>query len=83
MTKQNKNFFTGKEYQGKNALITSLSGFKKNEWAGFNQWKKNGYKVKKGSKGTRIQVVFNKKDSEGKGVTTKAIFNIEQVEKVT
>lgn len=72
------NKFTKQFYQGKNAMIVALSGYTINEWAGYRQWKENGYQVKKGEKGTPIQIVFTKKDKT-KGVSVKSIFNIEQV----
>jgi len=75
------NNFTKENYQGKNAIITSSSGYDINLWAGFVQWKVNGYKVKKGSKGTKIQIVFKKKNGD-KCIAYKSIFNIDQVEEI-
>lgn len=74
------NFFTRKEYNGVNAAVLG-----DNEYATFLQWNKGGYKVKKGSKHTRIIKVVETKDKNGKskrGVRFYKVFSREQVEKV-
>ena len=52
------NHFTEKEYRGLNVLFLNISMGEKeyeyNEWATYNQFKKGGFQVKKGSKGTSI-----------------------------
>lgn len=81
------NFTTQKEYQGKNQMILAMTPFKDTAFAGYRQWIEAGYQVKKGSKGTKIQVVFTKKDKKSgkevdKGITFKTVFNREQVMKI-
>lgn len=65
------NHFTEKSYRGLNVLFLNVGlgdqEFTYNEWATYTQFKKGGYQVKKGSKGTAI--VFYKisyKDPDGK-----------------
>ena len=74
------NFTTNKEYQGYNAMVLNMLPFKEKAYAGYQQWKKAGYQVKKGSKGVAIKIIFTKE--EKKLCTAKTIFNIEQVEKI-
>ena len=82
----NYNKFTGMEYQGYNQVFLALTEFKAPEWATFLQWKKNGYKVLKGSKGTGIRtfVAVDKKSKSDSGYAPRhyTVFNIEQVEKI-
>lgn len=81
-----KNKITGLEYNGKNqiALIQSkeLNGFNSDEWMTFLQAKQNGFKVKKGSKGTKILKVIREKDELSKKIGLKfyTVFNSEQIE---
>lgn len=76
------NYTTKQPYTGSNAL--TLGG---GEWATFIQWRDAGFKVKKGSKGTRLGRVleYSTKNKEGKleekrGLKTFVVFNREQVE---
>jgi antirestriction protein ArdC len=52
------NVITGKQYQGINTLILSMSaaagGFKSNTWGTYKQWLEKGGQVRKGTKGTTI-----------------------------
>ena len=77
---------TGLEYQGYNINFLVMAGFKSPEWATFLQWKKAGYKVKKGSKGThaRTFVTVDKKKKTDSGIAPRhfVLFNTEQVELV-
>jgi len=72
---------TKKEYDGGNQMFLSIvsKAYPTSEFAGFNQWKKNGRSVKKGEKGYKILVIF--KDKKGdKKPTTRTVFNKEQTE---
>ena len=85
-----KNKFTGKEYQGQNVARLAAD----RDWATFLQWRDNGYKVKKGSKGTKIFVyapsskkVIDKKTKQTKSISLStarcySLFNSHQVEQV-
>jgi hypothetical protein len=52
----------------------------------FNQWLKQGYRVKRGQKALRSFIVINEKDEKGqvvrKYVQTVKLFYIRQVEKI-
>lgn len=90
------NVVTGKEYRGGNYLNLSMSNFSDPRWLTFKQAKDMGYKVKKGSKGTAIQVYkFPEKEEEKEKEKTKenldeqrsrpiirtfTVFNAEQIE---
>jgi antirestriction protein ArdC len=79
---------TGKAYQGKN-INALMQASDCREWATFLQWNDEGYKVKKGSKGTGIRtfVATIKKDEKTgeseSGYTPRyyTVFNRDQVEK--
>ena len=49
---------TGKIYTGTNTFLLNFvgmaRGFASNQWAGFGQWKKKGYSVRKGERSTAI-----------------------------
>ena len=90
------NKFTKTMYKGTNTFWTGLScyinGFTCNEWATFKQWKKQGYNVKKGSKGTDIFYfdfieVKNPNNKEEKDIIPMlkgfVVFNGEQIDNYT
>ncbi|SUA67683.1 ArdC family protein [Oligella urethralis] len=67
------NAVTGHEYQGANKMWLSIQPFNDPRWMTFNQAKSEGWSVKKGSKGTAIQVFITdqekvKRDEQGKPV---------------
>lgn len=78
-------------YQGKNIAILLSSkarqGFNSDEWITFLQAKELGYKVKKGSKSTKIFKVVKDEEATKKKdkscVRFYSLFNIEQCEKIT
>lgn len=73
---------TGQEYKAGN--IARLSNqFKSPEWAGFEQWFKEGRIVKKGQHGVKIMVVFQEKEEEKKAIKASMVFNIEQTEELS
>lgn len=88
-----KNFISGKDYRGMNAILLTLNDYKNNNWLTFKQAKLKGGSIKKGEKGT--QVIFwnftkvEKKDSNG-DIEEKSIpfikyytvFNIEQTKDI-
>lgn len=83
------NPISGTVYQGKNIPSLLSSGYESKEWATFIQWKKEGYKVKKGSKASYILTFaeVEKKTKNGKVTTghaprSYAVFNREQVTKI-
>ena len=85
------NYFTQVEYQGMNAIELNATDYQEKAFATFLQWKENGYKVKKGSKGYGIitYVSINNKKVAGKDKTESGsvprhytVFNIAQVEKI-
>lgn len=68
-----RNPVTGSEYHGSNALyllaVAAWKGYGDPRWATFNQAKKNGWKLRKGSKAVAVEhwrsVVKDLTDSEG------------------
>jgi antirestriction protein ArdC len=90
-----KNFFSGKSYQGINRLLTGMSsmvnGYSNPNWATYKQWQGAGVQVKKGEKGT--QIVFFKPVQKPEQTETGedavsycvmrgyTVFNIEQTDK--
>lgn len=86
------NIITGKTYSNGNTweleISALINNFKTFEWATFNQFSNNEYRIKKGSKSTKICVaIYNKsKDDEEKEnlkyFTGASVFNKEQAEKL-
>lgn len=80
-----QNYFTGTEYQGKNAGFLNLEArakkYTENQWATYKQWKENGYQVQKGEKGTPIQVVKENEENE-KFIRYYRVFNLAQVKEI-
>lgn len=74
-----RNPVTGSEYHGSNALyllaVAAWKGYGDPRWATFNQAKKNGWKLRKGSKAVAVEhwrsVVKDLTDSEGNPVLDK------------
>lgn len=89
VTPQNK--FTGHRYSGMNQFTLMFSGYKSTEWGTFNQWSKEGFRIRKGEKSTFIWSPPRtvKKDENGEKVViftvpkSIAIFNAEQIEDYT
>ena len=87
------NNFSGVMYQGRNQATLSATGFEKLAFGTYLQWKKAGYKVKKGEHGFCV-INFAptsevKKGKEGKpkvvastSVRAYHVFNVAQVEAV-
>ena len=77
-------------YSARNTQILAgalqRNGWTSTAFAGFNQWKQAGRVVKKGEKGTPIEMFVDKKiERDGKDETLKVrkvkfVFNIEQTE---
>jgi antirestriction protein ArdC len=84
------NYVTNVEYTGNNAIELSESGFSDPRFLTFNQARKVGLKIKKGSKGIRLVRVVNVdklNKMTGKLEKKKApkyftVFNISQTEEV-
>jgi antirestriction protein ArdC len=78
------NYFTGTEYQGKNAAELSAKGYEQDYWATYKQWFEHGYQVQKGEHGTAIMVVRDAKDKKPgkKMVKFYRVFNIDQVQEI-
>ena len=80
-----RNFFTRKEYEGRNAMTLGAG-----EYATFLQWRDGGYKVRKGEKGTRIVKVIKTTKKDGRtdkektarGLRHYTVFSKAQVERV-
>jgi len=89
-----KNFDTGNAYNGMNILTLLSSGFKDSRWLTFNQAKKLGGTIKKGSKSTPIffmkpieKSTINEKTGEEEKdqyflMQSYNAFNIEQTENI-
>ena len=79
------NFFTRKEYGGRNALTLGAG-----EYATFLQWRDGGYKVRKGEKGAKIVKVLQStktdkntdKKKTVRGLRYYTVFSKAQVERV-
>ena len=81
------NISTGREYQGGNVANLLMRGFTSPEFGTFLQWKKAGFAVKKGQKGTPIKVIVEraKKDDDDKNTRSVRgyfVFNKDQVEEI-
>ncbi|MFA5747541.1 MAG: ArdC-like ssDNA-binding domain-containing protein [Candidatus Absconditabacterales bacterium] len=90
----NRNHITGRFYTGeKNQITLNQSGFSTHERLTFNQIRKNGYKLRKGSEG--IEVVYSEPieqedlDSDGNLVIKHVprlvkhiVFNLEQLDSI-
>ena len=86
------NVVSKKAYQGTNTFMTAISayrhGFKSNQWATYNQWKKLGATVRKGSKGTDIlffdKVMITDKETDEQSMVPLlkgfCVFNADQVD---
>ena len=89
-----KNFQTENSYSGMNILTLMGQGFKDSRWMTFNQIKKLGGKVKKGSRSTPIffmkpidKTKLNEKTGEEESnryflMQSYNVFNIEQTENI-
>ena len=95
-----ENLTTNNNYKGLNLIrlneASEIGEFKDNRWVTFNQAKTKGYKIKKGSKGSKIEfwgweVTKTKKDENGKDIEVKEeltnpivryyyVYNAEQIE---
>ena len=51
-----KNAITNKEYRGVNYLLLSMMPYSDNRWCTFLQAKEKGWKIKKGAKGTPVEL---------------------------
>lgn len=88
------NVITGKQYQGINTLILSMSasagGFKENTWGTYKQWLEKGGQVRKGTKATTIifyspvsgtKVTANGEEKSYHYVLKSySVFNVDQVD---
>jgi len=80
------NPFTGTVYSGEN--LYRLSGNPCKEWATFLQWSQNGFKIKKGQKGTLVTRFIREqkknkttgKFEEVESIRNYTVFNRTQVE---
>lgn len=80
------NFSTNTPYTGNNELTLSHAPFEGNEWGTFIQWRKHGFSVQKGQRGTKLGRVleYSTKNKAGKleqkrGMRAFIVFNREQV----
>lgn len=83
------NPISGTVYRNTNALhlaeVQEEQAYSTNEWGTFLQWRDKGYRVKKGSKGVKIQKIVEFTDEHGKDQKRPrfyAVFNRDQVEPV-
>lgn len=81
-TKTAQNYFTGTEYQGKNAQVLNACKYEENQWATYRQWLENGYQVQKGEHGTGIQVVRDDEKTSKTVVKWYRVFNLAQVKEI-
>lgn len=85
-TRTAQNYFTGTEYQGRNAQdlnsSTRLNKHEENQWATYKQWYEGGYQVQKGEHGTSIQVVREDEKTKKTVVKWYKVFNIAQVKEI-
>lgn len=82
-----RNAVTGRAYSGINVLISWLARFEHNQWLTFNQLRKAGFKLAKGSKHTKFvhysMVTINEGEDNEKTypkVTYWRLFNVAQLE---
>ncbi|GAA5091719.1 zincin-like metallopeptidase domain-containing protein [Paenalcaligenes hermetiae] len=71
------NVVTGKPYQGRNSIALMLTGYADPRWMTFNQAKEAGYSIKKGSKGTRLQMTIWQEERLKRDETGQVIENSE------
>lgn len=71
------NAVTGKAYQGRNSIALLLTEHSDPRWMTFNQAKEAGYSIKKGSKGTRLQMAVTQEERVKRDETGQAIKNSE------
>ena len=69
------NAATGKPYQGRNSVALLLSTHPDPRWMTFNQAKEAGYAIKKGSRGTRLQMTIMQDERVKRDETGQAIKN--------
>jgi antirestriction protein ArdC len=83
----NKHVYSARNAQ-QLAEAMQRNGWTSTEFAGFNQWRNAGRFVKKGAKGTAIEMFVDKKietngtDEKLKVRKVKFVFNIEQTEQL-